>query len=287
MEYKNLINGKKIPSIGLGTWLMGGDTNADYSKDKETIAIIKKAIEIGYTLIDTAEMYGNGHCEELIGRAIVDSNREDLFLVSKVLNTHLQYDKVIQACKNSLKRLDTDYLDMYLIHAPNREVPLEETIKAMNVLAKEGLVKTIGVSMFSLELLKKAQTLSDAPIVAHQIEYSILARNKGRYGEVTNMEKELVPYHQKEGIITMAVRPVERGLLINNIIVKQIAEKYNKSPAQVAINWLIIKEGIVAIPKASKEEHLKDNLGALGWKIKSADLKILDSIKEIDNFPKV
>jgi len=287
MEYKKLLNGTKIPSLGLGTWKIGGEREAEYSKDEEEINSIKKAIEMGYTLIDTAEAYGNGHCEELIGKAIVDYKREDLFIVSKVAKTHLKYDQVISACKKSLASLGTDYLDIYLIHAPNHEVPIEETIEAMNTLVKEGYTKTIGLSMFSLADLKKIQELSDAPIVAHQIEYSILSRNRGTYGDDVNMEKELLPYHQKEGIISMAVRPVERGLLITNEIVKEIAQRNGKTPAQVAINWLTTKEGVVAIPKASKLEHLKDNLGVFGWELSKSDLDLLNTIKEIDNFEKV
>jgi len=284
MEYQKLLTKDKIPSLGLGTWKIGGDRIASTVNDVSEIAAIQKAIELGYTLIDTAEMYSAGHCEELIGKAILNTERKKLFLVSKVYKTNLQYDKVIEACKNSLKRLGTDYLDSYLIHSPNPQVPLKETLDAMNFLVKEGLTKTIGVSAFSLELLKEARLNSDVPIVMNQIEYSLFARNLGYYGASKNMEKEVIPYQQKEGIITMSVRPLERGLLLGNEIVKEIAQKYNKTPAQLALNWLIQKEGVVAIPKSTNEVHLKENLGALGWKIKKEDLIELNKLKEIDKF---
>ncbi|MFA6269342.1 MAG: aldo/keto reductase, partial [archaeon] len=146
MEYRKLLTGDKIPALGLGTWKVGGERTPSTVNDVSEVAAIKSAIEMGYTLIDTAEMYSAGHCEELIGKAIQDTVRKDLFLVSKVYRTNLQYNKVIESCKNSLKRLGTDYLDLYLIHMPNPEVPLKETLDAMNLLVKEGLTKTIGVS---------------------------------------------------------------------------------------------------------------------------------------------
>jgi len=287
MEYKKLLTGDKMPALGLGTWKIGGDTVASTINDASEVAAIKKAIELGYTLIDTAESYGAGHTEELVGKAIKGAKRKDLFLVSKVAKTNLHYAKVIEACKNSLKRLGTDYLDLYLIHAPNPAVPLEETLKAMNFLVKEGLTKDIGLSAFSLELLKEAQAKSESSIVANQIEYSLFSRNIGYYGASKNMEKEVIPYQQKEGIITMSVRPLERGLLLENKTIQEIAKKYKKTPAQVSLNWLIQKEGVVALPKAVKEEHLRDNLGALGWKLKKEDLLELDKLKEIDNFKRI
>jgi diketogulonate reductase-like aldo/keto reductase len=157
----------------------------------------------------------------------------------------------------------------------------------MNFLVKEGLTKTIGVSAFSLDLLKEVQTKSDAPIVANQIEYSLFARNIGYYGDSKNMEKEVIPYQKEKRIITMSVRPLERGLLLTNKTIQEIANKYGKTPAQVSLNWLIQKKGIVAIPKATKKEHLEDNLGALGWELKKVDLKVLDELKEIDNFQRI
>ena len=265
MEYKTLIGKVKIPSVGLGTWLIGGDTETDYSKDKESVETIKKAVEMGYTLIDTAEMYGNGHCEELIGKAIKGLDRKKLFIVSKVKNVNLHYDDVIDSAKNSLKRLNMGYIDLYLIHFPNDDIPLKETVKALDHLVEQKLVRYIGVSNFTLKRLKEAEKYSKNKIVANQIEYSLLTRNKGRYANNTDMEKKTIPYCQKNGIIVMAERPIERGILLKpHPVLDNLAKKYNKTRSQIAINWLISKENIIAIPKSANLVHLKDNLGALG-----------------------
>lgn len=278
MEYKTLIGGEKIPSIGLGTWLFGGATEADYSHDKEAVASLQKALELGYTLLDTAEMYGDGHCEELIAQAISSTDRKKLFIVSKVLAKNLRYDDVLIAAKRSLKRLKTPYIDLYLIHAPNPEVPISETMRAMDELVDNGLVRYIGVSNFSLESLKEAQKHSKHPIVAHQLEYSLKTRNNGKYGNITNMESEIIPYCQQQGIIIMAERPIERGLLTttDHPVLAQLSEKYGKTPSQIAINWLINKPGIIAIPKAASEVHQQENLDALGWRLTDEDAALLD-----------
>ena len=277
MEYKTLIGKVKIPSVGLGTWLIGGDTETDYSKDKESVETIKKAVEMGYTLIDTAEMYGNGHCEELIGKAIKGLDRKKLFIVSKVKNVNLHYDDVIDSAKNSLKRLNMGYIDLYLIHFPNDDIPLKETVKALDHLVEQKLVRYIGVSNFTLKRLKEAEKYSKNKIVANQIEYSLLTRNKGRYANNTDMEKKTIPYCQKNGIIVMAERPIERGILLKpHPVLDNLAKKYNKTRSQIAINWLISKENIIAIPKSANLVHLKDNLGALGWKLEKKDMELLD-----------
>ena len=283
MEYKKFSNGLKIPVLGLGTWRIGGDGNSpDYSKDQESITAIVEAVKLGYTHIDTAEQYGAGHCEELVGEAIKGFDREKLFITTKVMSKNLQYDDVIRSCKKSLERLQTSYIDLYLIHAPNKDISLEETMKAMDHLLDINLVKFIGVSNFNVETLKEAQKYSKHKIVANQIEYSLMTRNKGRYGDSIDMESETIPYCQKHDIIIMAERPIERGALLKpNPVLDALAENYGKTKAQIAINWLISKPNIITIPKSSDVNHLKENLGAIGWKLTEEDLATLDSMEFI------
>lgn len=273
MEYKKIGN-TRIPVLGIGTWRMGGDTSHhDTSMDEEWVHAIKKAIELGMTHIDTAEVYGMGHAEELVAEAIKGIPREKLFITTKVSWEHLKHDEVIAACKGSLKRLETDYVDLYLVHAPDDSVPIDDTMSAMNSLKDQGLIRYIGVSNFSVEQLKAAQR--HAEIVNNQIEYNLLARNKGMFS--TNMESEIIPYCQKNGILITAFRPLAKGDLCKRgfAILDEMAKKYGKTQAQVAINWLISKEGIITIPKASVE-HVQENLGALGWKLSPEDMKRLD-----------
>lgn len=268
-----------MPLLGLGTWRIGGDGSADYSHDNKEIQAIKTALKLGYSLIDTTEMYGAGHCEELIGKAIEGFDRKKLFIVSKVLDDNLHYEDVIKSAKASLKRLNTLYMDLYLIHAPNSEISLEETMQAMDYLMKEKLVKNIGVSNFTVDLLKEAQSFSKNPIVVNQIEYSLMTRNEGIYGYTSNQEKEIIPYCEKNHITVMSERPLERGLLLkSHPVMNALVEKYSKTRAQIALNWLITK-GIVAIPKSTDKTHLKENLGALGWNLSKEDVQLLDKTK--------
>ncbi len=280
MDFKTLYDGTKVPSIGLGTWLIGGALQPDYSADAEAVRILRVALEMGYTFIDTAELYGAGHCEELIGQAIRGLDRSKLFIVSKVKD-HLQYADVLSSAEGSLQRLGVEYIDLYLIHAPVPHIPLEETMKAMNELVDAGKVKYIGVSAFALDTLKRAQLLSRHRIAAHQLEYSLLTRNKGKYGDIQNMESEVIPYCQEHDMLVMAVRPIERGFLVSsdNPVLHAICRKYDKTAAQVALNWLICKKNIMAIPKSANEKHLKENLGALGWQLSAEDIKKLDETK--------
>lgn len=271
MEKKELSNGLNLPAVGLGTWLMGGAREADYSKDKETVEIIRQAIKLGYTHLDTAEMYGAGHCEELIGKAIQGMDRQKLVITSKVHASNLRYDDVLHAAKESLKRLQTPYIDLYLIHFPNPTIPLEETMKAFDELIDQGLVKYIGVSNFTLEELQKAQSCAKNPIVANQIEYSLLTRNKGRYADNCDMEKKTIPYCQENDILVVAERPIERGMILQHPLLLQLSEKYHKTPAQIAINWLIGQKNVVAIPKSANLNHLQENIGALGWDLDEKD----------------
>lgn len=277
MEFKNLSNTIKIPVIGLGTWTIGGGDEADTTYDKENISAIKTAIKLGITHIDNAEAYAQGHSEELVGRAIVGLDRKSLFITSKVSPEHLSYDNLLASAKGSLQRLNTDYIDLYLIHAPNPDIPIQETMKAMDFLVEQKLVRCIGVSNFSVDQIKEAQKYTKNKIVANQIEYNLLVRDKGRVTE--NMESEIIPYCQENNILIIAWRPLARGKLAKPgfKILDELADKYHKTQAQIAINWLISKKGIVVISKSTKVEHLEKNLGAIGWKLRQEDTDRLNN----------
>lgn len=277
MEFKKLTDATAIPVLGFGTWTIGGGDVADTTHDSEDISAIKNAIKLGITNIDTAEAYAEGHAEELVGKAISDFDRKNLFVTSKVSPEHLSYNDLVASAKGSLERLQTDYIDLYLIHAPNPDIPIQETMKAMDFLVEQKLVKCIGVSNFSVEQIREAQKYTKNKIVANQIEYSLLVRNEGR---VTNdMESKTIPYCQENNILVIAWRPLAKGKLAKPgfKILDELAQKYHKSQSQIAINWLISKKGIVTITKSTKVEHLKENLGAIGWKLQQEDVERLNN----------
>lgn len=279
METKKLKNGFKIPVLGLGTWQIGGRTEPDYSEDKKSIAAIKKAIELGYTLIDTAEMYGGGHTEELVGKAIKGLDRKKLFIVSKVSSVNLAHDDVLSSARKSLARLQTTYFDLYLIHFPNPDIPLKETMKAMDYLIEKKITRFIGVSNFSVKQMQDAQKLTKHKLVTNQIQYSLMSRNSSTYCDCVNMETEIIPYCQKNDMIIMADRPLHKGdLPATHPLLEKLGKKYGKTINQIALNWLIRKKNIITIPKSTNIVHLKENLGALGWELSKEDQKILDKI---------
>jgi len=278
MEYKE-IDSFKIPILGLGTWQIGGELEKSTRNDLGDIELIQKAIEMGITHIDTAELYGVGHCEEVVGEAIKKFDREKVFITTKVGNTHLAYDNVIAAMDASLKRLQTSYVDLYLIHSSSSEIPLSETMKAMDKLVEDGKAKFIGVSNFSVEQLKEAQKYSKNKIVANQIEYNLITRNNGENN--INVESEIIPYCQKNGIIVIAYRPLAKGKIVDslNVLLQELAEKYSKTKSQIALNWLILKNNVITIPGSKSHEQLEENLGAIGWNLSNEDMKRLDETK--------
>lgn len=279
MEFKEIAKGVKIPVLGLGTWGMGGEMSPDTSHDKECIAALRHGIDLGMTHIDTAEMYGDGHTEQVVGEAIKPFDRKKLFITTKVWQTNLRYNDLINSAKRSLKRLGIKYADMYLIHVPNADIPIEETMDAMDALVEQRLVRFIGVSNFSVKELKEAQNHSENKIVANQIEYNLLIRNKrGIYTE--DMESEIIPYCQKNGVMVVAYRPLAKGMITGDSIhlLNGLSKKYNRTPSQIALNWLISKERVIAIPKASNINHVQENAGAVGWKLNKEDIEKLDKL---------
>ncbi len=264
---KTLDGNFAIPAMGQGTWRMGGaDTTDPANPDELHIAAIRRGIEAGLYHIDTAEMYAAGHSEELVGAAIRPFPRKELFLTDKVWKNHLKADDLRRALEASLARLGTDYLDLYLIHQVNPDVPLEETIRAMNRLQEEKLVGSIGVSNFTEERLKRAQACSDYPIVVNQLHYNLKVRAVEQGG--------LAEYCRRTNVMLVAWRPL-RDVDLNTPILLELARQYQRTPAQIALNWLLCQPGVVTIVKAVSPEHLSENLGSVGWKLSTEDLERL------------
>lgn len=267
MEFKE-IEGSKISVIGMGTWKMGGDITSNTLHDDECIAALKYGIKLGMTHIDTAEIYSSGHAEELVAKAIKDFDREKLFITSKVWQTNLRYNDVIKAAKASLKRLEIDQMDLYLVHWPNPSIPLKETMRGMEYLVENGLTKFIGVSNFDVKLVKEAQSYLDkSKIVADQVEFSLTNKEP---------EKELLPFCQKEKIMLIAYSPIKHIVNRRIDLLDELSKKYNKTPVQIALNWLISKPQVVTIPKAVNIKHMEENAGAVGWKLDKEDVRKLN-----------
>ncbi len=270
MVFKQLgSTGEEIPAIGLGTWEIGGRETPDYSRDKENIEILQAAIEMGYTHIDTAEYYGGGHTEELLGEAIKTFDRSKLFITSKVWPTHLSKEELPKALKRSLKRLGTDYIDLYLIHWPVPDMNLKETLTTMAELSKAGYIRYTGVSNFDMALLKKSLLISPVPIVCNQVLYNIEDREP---------ENELLPFCQENGITLTAYTPLKKGSLSKHTekVLKKIAKKHNATIYQIMLSWLISKDNVIAIPRSTNIQHLKENLEAADIILEPADLQLLD-----------
>ncbi len=264
------LSGAEIPVLGLGT---GGI--CDGHDNETTASIIKTAISLGITHIDTSENYAGGLAEELVGKAISNFDRKKLFITTKVGRDNLSYNEVISSAKKSLQRLGIDYIDLYLIHAPNPKIPLKETIAAMDFLVEQKLVRFIGVSNFSLGLLKEAQSLAKNKIIANQVEYSLLERNA---------EDGMLQHCQENNIALIAYTPLAKGLLARpgfNAILDKLSEKYSRTQAQIAVNWLVAHKNVIAIPRTRSVERLRENLGAVGWQLETGDFESLN--KEFGN----
>lgn len=265
MKHKTLKCGFSMPVLGMGTWQMGGRMERDSRNDDAgQIQALKTGLDLGFNLIDTAESYADGKAEELVGEAIRGYDRGKLFLTSKVWKTHVAYDDVLRAAENSLKRLGTDYLDLYLYHQVNNEVPLKETMRAFDRLVSEKLVRHIGVSNFALERFKRAQACAEHKIVVNQIHYSLSVREP---------ESELLPWLQENDVMIQAWRPL-RGVP-DCALLNELCAKYGKTKSQIALNWLIMQKNIVTITASSSARHIQDNLDAAAFEMAPSDVEIL------------
>jgi diketogulonate reductase-like aldo/keto reductase len=264
----------EVPVIGQGTWLIenggGGSLLA--------IKSLQLGIELGMTHIDTAEMYGNGRAEELVGQVIA-GKRDEIFLVSKVLPSNASYEGTIRSCRQSLKRLNTDYLDLYLLHWPSSSYSISETMKAMEKLASDGMIRHIGVSNFGVEELKEAEkALRNERISCNQVLHHLGYRG---------IEKSILPYCAKQQIAVVGYSPFGHvGSLFSTSsqnkggrlqLLGEIAKRHGKTPRQVALNFLTSRHpNVFTIPKTSNPDHVRENSESVGWDLAEDDVKSID-----------
>lgn len=256
MLYKT-IQGIDVPAIGVGTYLL---------HDDECRKAVQMALDIGYRHIDTAQMYNN---EQDVGQAIHSSSvaREELYLTTKIWHTNLAPDQVLQSTEQSLRKLDTDYVDLLLIHWPNNHFDLDKTIEAMLVLRDQGKAINIGVSNFPLSLLQQANDELQAPIFCEQIEFHPFLG-----------QQDILNYAIENDIMLTAYAPLGQGEAINNDTLKEIGKHYNKSASQIALRWLIEHENVAAIPKSSSQKHLEENLDIFDFKLHEEDFRRIDDL---------
>lgn len=257
-----LPSGEAVPVLGQGTWKMGEDRR----RRTDEVAALKLGLDLGIILIDTAEMYASGGAEEVVAEAIA-GRRDEAFLVSKVLPTNASRAGVKRACENSLKRLSTDRIDLYLLHWPG-SVPLSETVEAFETLKREGKIRHWGVSNFDTDEMEELVGLrSGSNVQTNQILYNLSRRGP---------EFDLAPWSLKRGIPLMAYSPVEQGALARNVRLEAVASRHNATAAQIALAWVMAQPGVIAIPKAGRQEHVRQNAAALDIKLTPEDFADLD-----------
>ena len=253
-------NGKPIlPDVGFGTYQTGG---------YECYNAVQEALEMGYRHLDTAMAYEN---EAAVGRAIAQSDvdREDIFLATKIKGypEFLEYDRLLRAAEGCLKRLDTDTIDLLLIHWWNPVADMERTFAAVDRLVDEGKVKHIGVSNFSVPQLRRAINVSDSPIITNQIEHHPYWDNS-----------DIVQFCQQQNIIVTAYSPLAEGRVVGDETMQAIGERHGKTPAQVAIRWLIQQENVVTIPKTITTEHMRDNIDVFDFELSAGEIAAIDEL---------
>lgn len=256
--------GETVTAIGLGTWKMG----ADKALATREIDALRLGIELGLTVIDTAEMYADGGAERIVGDAIRDLTRE-VFVVSKVWPNHARREDLLKSLDGTLKRIGRDRIDLYLLHWPSREHPLEETLTTLQYAREQGLAHHIGVSNFPVSLLEEAERiLGPHEVVANQVEYNLMVRN---------IEHTVYPWCHQHGTTIMAYSPI-RGIAElsesdpRHAILREIAHRHDASPVAVALAWVIHEPGILAIPKATHPDHVRANRAALDITLTAEDI---------------
>jgi diketogulonate reductase-like aldo/keto reductase len=259
--------GIEVPVLGQGTWMMEGKR----STDNEAIQALKLGLDLGMTHIDTAEMYGKGHVEEIVASAI-KGRRDEVFLVSKVLPSNASFQGTLDACRLSLRRLETEWLDLYLLHWPS-SYPIGETMRAMEKLVDDGMIRYIGVSNFDLEQLQEAeQALSKHKIACNQVLYYL--GNRG-------VEQRLLPYCAKQGIAHVGYSPFGHAGFPSlqskeGQVLAEIGAHYGRTPRQVALNFLTRHPNTFSIPKARRIDHVRENSAGVGWELSANDVAAVE-----------
>jgi diketogulonate reductase-like aldo/keto reductase len=263
MRTVKLTTGEKVPVLGLGTWRMGERK----SERAAEVRAVKLGLELGLRLIDTAEMYGEGVAEEIVGEAMGDL-RDEIYLVSKVYPHNASRKGAVAACERSLKRLGTDRLDLYLLHWRGAH-PLAETVEAFETLQKAGKIRAWGVSNFGAGDMDELAAVPDGGnCVADQVLYHLGSRG---------IEWQLLPKCRKAGIMVMAYSPLGQGPLLRRPALGKIASKHGCDPAAVALAWVLRHPGVITIPKATNPEHVRANIKAIDVELDAGDLAALDA----------
>ena len=264
MKTVTLPSGEKVPAFGMGAWNIG-DRRADRG---EEIATLRLGLDLGARLIDTAEMYGDGRSELLVGEAIA-GRRDEVFLVSKVLPENASRKGTVAACERSLKRLGTDRIDLYLLHWRG-SVPFAETVAAFLALRKAGKIRHFGVSNLDLaDMNEWCATAGGEGVAANQLLYNLTRRG---------IEFDLLPWLRARRVPVMAYSPIEQARLVGDPGLKKFSAAHGMTPAQAALAWLLAQDGVLVIPKTGRRERLKENLGALAKTLDAAQLAELDGL---------
>ncbi len=264
MKTVRLPAGEQVPALGQGTWFMGEDRSAR----KQEVAALQAGLDLGLTLIDTAEMYAEGGAEEVVGEAL-QGRRAQAFLVSKVYPHNASRQGAIAACERSLKRLKTDRIDLYLLHWRG-QYPLAETVEAFEALQRAGKIRHWGVSNLDLDDMQELWGVKGGPAcAANQLLY-----NLGRRG----IEWDLRPWLQDKGLPVMAYSPIEQARLLRHKGLQDFARRHGMTAAQAVLAWLLAQEGVIAIPKSASLAHVRENAAARDITLEAAQLKELDRL---------
>lgn len=257
-----LPDGEAVPALGLGTWGMGERATAR----ADEVAALHFGLDLGMALIDTAEMYGDGGAEEVVGEAIA-GRRDAVFLVSKVLPSNASRRATVAACERSLRRLGTDRIDLYLLHWRGG-TPLAETVAAFADLRRDGKIRHWGVSNLDLaDMRELVAAPGGGDVATNQVLYNLTRRG---------IEHDLLPWCRERRIPVMAYSPIEQGRMLAQPALKAVAGRHGATPAQVALAWLTRQDGLIVIPKAARIAHLRENRAAVGLRLSKADLAELD-----------
>jgi diketogulonate reductase-like aldo/keto reductase len=257
-----LPTGETVPALGQGTWTMGDSSR----RRKEEAAALRLGLDLGMTLIDTAEMYASGGAEEVVAEAIA-GRRDEVFIVSKVMPSNASRRGTVAACEKSLKRLRVEAIDLYLLHWPS-EVPIAETVDAFTTLKRAGKIRHWGVSNFDVDEMEELTAVPGGDAVAtNQVMYNL--RRRG-------IEFDLIPWCLQRGIPIMAYSPLDQGRLLRSREIEQLAARHKATPAQVALAWCLLQEQTMVIPKAGNEAHVRENYGTLSLQLDDKDVAALD-----------
>lgn len=257
-----LPSGEKVPVLGQGTWRLA---EGRHSRNEE-INALRLGIDLGMSLIDTAEMYADGDAEVLVGDAIA-GRRDDVFLVTKVLPANATARGTIEACERSLRRLKTEWIDLYLLHW-REDIPLQQTVEGFQKLVDEDKISNWGVSNFDVsDMNNLLKVEGGSEVAANQVLYNLTRRG---------IEFDLISWCQKKKIPIMAYSPIEQGRLLSHPIVRHIADEHHATPAQVALAWVLRNDRVIAIPQAGTPEHVRENRGAASVKLMERDFAKLD-----------